>query len=154
MQNQETTVLGHEPERTWSTKVNQDDWDALNAQYTVLKEMRLAMKDLPIFTHYRQLCLNLRYSEEFEALNTDFQAATNNTRWQAVVSEAHGIRENVHSLLRMSNRSKQLFWHSVMMEDVALMVDAAFAAGEGNVDQLVDIFVNGNNDGTLHRNLE
>lgn len=154
MQNQETTVLGHEGTRTWSTNVNREDWDALNAQYDVLKDMRLAMIDLPMFKHWRQLALNLRFSEEFEALNTEFMTATNDTRWRAIVGEAREVREGVHTVIRMSQNSKRIFWDSTMMSDVTILVDAAFAASEGNIDQLVDIFVNGNTDGTLHRNPE
>jgi len=62
----DTSTLGHEPDRTWQTTVDDEKWAEFNEQYTVVKNLELELKDHPIFAEFRQLALNVRFSEEFE----------------------------------------------------------------------------------------
>lgn len=66
--NADTTTLGHEPDRTWQTTVDDEEWAAFNEQYTVVKDLELELKNEEIFVEFRQLALNVRFSEEFVKL--------------------------------------------------------------------------------------
>jgi len=80
-------------------------------------------------------------------MNEKFEEAAANEGWQNIVTEGKGIRDNVKTLLRMKASVSEDFWASPMMADAAMVIDAAFMAAEGEIDNLVDVLVNGNDEG-------
>jgi len=64
--------------------------------------------------------------------------------------EAWGLHVEAWELLRMSDASKQTVYGSVVMTDVIDALWTAYNATNGDIDPMLDLMLNGANDGTLH----